>query len=409
MTDLKNRLAKLSPEQQRLLEARLKKTTVAAQKPASGAAFEASDEAANVPLAQSMAFSMLFFSGDGTREGGGKYDFLMECARFADQSGFSGVWVPERHFQTFGGLFPNPSVLGAALAMTTEKIQIRAGSVVMPLHHPIRIAEEWSMVDNLSNGRVGVSMATGWSRGDFTLAPDSFEDRRKIAFDALGTLQQLWSGETVTFDGVDGAPFDVTILPRPIQKTLPIWVTVSGNPETWVKAGEVGANVLTAMIGAPEDLAPHIARYRTARAEAGHDPAAGCVSVMMHSFIDAEEEVVRDCVREPLCKYLEKFIAQDEILEAGGQKIDPDALTDRDRREMTLIAFERYVRQSGLLGTPEKCARMVDRMAAIGVDEIACLVDFGVEPARITEALPHLAQLCADYAPTTGAETEATA
>ena len=67
--------------------------------------------------AKGMAFSMLFFSGDGTSDRDDKYDFLLECARFADENGFQGVWTPERHFQAFGGLFPNPSVLSAALAI----------------------------------------------------------------------------------------------------------------------------------------------------------------------------------------------------------------------------------------------------------------------------------------------------
>ena len=59
----------------------------------------------------------------------------------------------------FGGLYPNPSVAGAALAAITERVDIRAGSCVLPLHDPIRVAEEWSLVDNLSNGRVGISFA----------------------------------------------------------------------------------------------------------------------------------------------------------------------------------------------------------------------------------------------------------
>ena len=79
-----------------------------------------------------------------------RYRLLLEGARFADRHGFAAVWTPERHFHAFGGLYPNPAVTGAALAAITERIGIRAGSVVLPLHNPIRVAEEWSVVDNLS-------------------------------------------------------------------------------------------------------------------------------------------------------------------------------------------------------------------------------------------------------------------
>jgi iturin family lipopeptide synthetase A len=65
-----------------------------------------------------------------------KYDLMVQGGRYADQNGFSAIWLPERHFDKFGGFSPNPSVLAAALARETKHIQLRAGSVVMPLHHP---------------------------------------------------------------------------------------------------------------------------------------------------------------------------------------------------------------------------------------------------------------------------------
>ena len=105
-------------------------------------------------------FSLFYFSSD---ENGGdaaaKYRLLTEGAKFGDTNGFKAVWTPERHFHAFGGLFPNPAVTSAAIAATTKQIQIRAGSCVSPLHSSVRIAEDWSIVDNLSGGRVGISFA----------------------------------------------------------------------------------------------------------------------------------------------------------------------------------------------------------------------------------------------------------
>ncbi|MFM2072971.1 MAG: hypothetical protein RLZZ623_3235, partial [Actinomycetota bacterium] len=106
-------------------------------------------------------FSLFYFSGDEAENtGAGKYRLLLEGARWADEHGFCAVWTPERHFHAFGGLYPQPAVTGAAVAAITKRVQIRAGSVVMPLHHPIRVAEAWSIVDNISDGRVGVSIAS---------------------------------------------------------------------------------------------------------------------------------------------------------------------------------------------------------------------------------------------------------
>ncbi len=401
--DLSERLAKLSPEQQALLIQRMRakglelpESREAAERRAPQAQRTNSPAAAH--RSSGMQFSLLCFSGDGTTDRNDKYDFLLECARFADDHGFQAVWTPERHFQAFGGLFPNPSVLSAALAMVTQRVQIRAGSVVIPLHHPIRLAEEWSLVDNLSKGRVAISVATGWNRGDFTLAPEAYEARREIAFRNLALIQRLWAGEEIAFPSVDGQAFPVTLLPKPLQPQLPIWVTVAGSPNTWIKAGEIGANVLTAMGSAPDELISAINSYREARRQHGHDPEAGIVSVMMHTFMGEEEAIVKETVKAPLCRYLQTFIAQDEVLSDDQTGMDAGRLSSRDREEMILFAFDRYFHESGLLGTPDKCDHMVARMQAAGVDEIACLVDFGVDHDAVRESLRHVSQLCQRYA-----------
>jgi len=120
----------------------------------------------------------LFMWGNDDAPGRDKYRLMLEGAKYFDRNGFEAVVDPERHFHAFGGPYPNPSVTGAALAAVTENIGIRAGSCVSPLHHPIRIAEEWAVVDNLSNGRVGLAFASGWQANDFVLRPETMPTAR---------------------------------------------------------------------------------------------------------------------------------------------------------------------------------------------------------------------------------------
>ena len=108
-----------------------------------------------------MDFGIMFFSSGDRPAGQQPYRLLTEVARRADAAGFTSLWTPERHFGEFGGLFPNPAVTSAALATITEHIQLRAGSLISPLHHVVRIAEEWSVVDNLSGGRAAISFGAG--------------------------------------------------------------------------------------------------------------------------------------------------------------------------------------------------------------------------------------------------------
>src|SRR5208337_611445 len=149
-------------------------------------------------------FSLFYFASDESAPGADKYRLLLEGARFADAHGFAAVWTPERHFHAFGGLYPNPAITSAAIAAITRQIQIRAGSVVLPLHNPIRVAEEWAVVDNLSHGRTGISVASGWQVNDFVLAPENYLRRKEIMVGQIQMLRRLWRGETVLIPGAEG-------------------------------------------------------------------------------------------------------------------------------------------------------------------------------------------------------------
>ena len=151
----------------------------------------------STPEQARVAFSLFYF-GSNNYAADNKYQLYLDSARFADKHDFEAVWTPERHFDQVGSLYANPSVLSAALATATSRIQLRAGSVVLPLHDPIRVAEEWSMVDNLSGGRVGVAIASGWHARDFVLAPPNFANRKQILRDSVQTIKALWSGRMST-------------------------------------------------------------------------------------------------------------------------------------------------------------------------------------------------------------------
>ena len=198
--------------------------------------------------AKGMEFS-LYYWGNDDGAGAKKYELLLEGARFADDHGFCAVWTPERHFHAFGGPYPNPSVTGAAIAGMTRNIGVRAGSCVASLHHPARIAEEWAVIDNLTNGRAGIAFASGWQPDDFVLRPENTPPANKPAMLAsIDQVRRLWRGEAVEFPTAKGT-FPVTTQPRPVSKELPVWVTTAGNPDTWREAGALGANVLTHLLG----------------------------------------------------------------------------------------------------------------------------------------------------------------
>lgn len=341
-----------------------------------------------------MEFGLFYFAsdeGEYSREAGReRYRLLLDGARYADEHGFSAVWTPERHFHAFGGLFPNPALTSAAIAVITERVQIRAGSCVLPLNDPIRVAEAWSLVDNLSNGRVGVSFASGWQPQDFVFAPQSYRERHDVMFRGIETVRSLWRGGTMTMPGGHGKDVTFGIRPSPVQSELPVWITAGGTPETFRKAGELGASLLTHLLGQSiDELTEKLAIYRSAWREHGHGPGDGHVTLMLHTFVGEDEESVRAEVRGPLTRYLRGSVSLFTPF-AAALGLDMNNLSEADIDALADHAFTRYYETSGLFGTPESCVAMVDRLRAIGVDELACLIDFGIPSATVLAHLPYL-------------------
>lgn len=352
-------------------------------------------------------FSLFYFAADAGSEAGNRYRLLLDGARFADSHGFTAVWTPERHFHEFGGNYPNPALTSAAVAMVTERVAIRAGSVVLPLHNPIGLAEDWSVVDNLSNGRVGLSFASGWHANDFALAPDHFADRRQLMAEGLETIRALWRGDSVSARSGDGRDIEVRLFPPPIQTAPGIWITAGGSPDTFAMAGRIGANILTnLLVMSRDDLVKNIGIYRDAFAASGH-AGVGHVSLMLHTFVGDDLDTVRALVREPFLQYLRtstdlinqvqwertSFAKPGERSSAADAERSLSELTDDEMQVLMDHAFDRYFKSAGLFGTPETCLATVRELSDLGVDEIACLIDFGVDEDRVLEALEPLAAL----------------
>lgn len=349
-------------------------------------------------------FSLFYFASDEGEKAADKYKLLLDGARFADEHGFAAVWTPERHFHAFGGLYPNPSVASAALAVITKRVHLRAGSCVNPLHHPVRVAEEWALVDNLSNGRVGISFAAGWQPNDFVLRPESFENNKQRMIDEIDVIRRLWRGEQVEFSGPTGA-VSVTTLPRPVQKELPFWITAAGNPETFALAGRLGGGILTHLLGQSlDEVKQKVEVYRAAWREAGH-PGEGHVVLMLHTFAGSDPAEVKEIVREPMKGYLKssmQLIQQHAWSFPAFKRLAREDLSFKDNflnlspedtEALLDHSFERYYETSGLFGTIEGCMETVERARTIGIDEIGCLIDYGIDSETVLAHLPYLAQL----------------
>jgi acyl carrier protein len=173
----------------------------------------------------------------------------------------------------------------------------------------------------------------------------------------------------------------VRIYPKPIQPTLPAWITTGGTPDTFEKAGEIGANILTHLLGQNiEKVAANIRAYRESRAKHGHDPDAGIVTLMLHTFLGESIQSVREQVRAPFKNYLRTSVDLiGNLIRSAGLNLNLNEMSPRDFDDLLSFAFDRYFDTSGLFGTVKSCQELISSLQEIGVNEIGCLIDFGVE------------------------------
>ena len=212
-------------------------------------------------------------------------------------------------------------------------------------------------------------------------------------FETVSNVKKLWKGEKVWFAAVDGSKIAVETYPKPVSSNLDVWISVASNPELFLQAGKIGANILTHMLGnSIEELEEKIKIYRKARKDHGHDPHSGKVTVMLHTFVHPNEQFARNVVEGPFKKYLRDSLDLISLMSRGESEIDEK--TDIQFVEKQLEqAFLRYYDHNSLIGSIDKCMKMVSQLREISVDEIACLIDFGIEYDLVMEGLKHLSKI----------------
>src|SRR2546425_7064743 len=177
---------------------------------------------------------------------------LAEC-KLADELGFDTVWLAEHHFSVYG-IAPSLPVLAAAVARETRRVRIGTAVVIAPFAHPVRIAEEWAMVDILSNGRLEFGLGRGYQPAEFRGLSISMEKTRERFDECLEVIRRAWTEERVTFEGEFYTVRDLRVLPKPIQQPHPPFWTAAASPATFPLPARMKLKILTAPSFTPWDI-----------------------------------------------------------------------------------------------------------------------------------------------------------
>ena len=309
---------------------------------------------------------------------------LQQTAQWGDRNGFDTLWTPERHFTAFGGFFSNPALTATHLAALTQRIAIRAGSVIGPLQHTVRLAEDWAAVSRFSGGRAGLSLASGWNPADFVLAHRPISQRADTRFEQLHDLRRLWKSQSVPFHDPEGRYFEARIALAPLAD-IPLSMTVSNRPDQFEAAAEQGLDVLTHLLEQDiEQLARNIECYRRAwHAFHGDDGPPGRVVLMLHTYVGVNDAEAVAVAQPLLARYLAG--ARDAL-----RSLAPD-LEVHAQDPLIETATRRLIADRSLVCGPCTAMQRLQRLHRLGVDEVACLIDFGLPLDVVNAGLEQLA------------------
>lgn len=178
------------------------------------------------------------------------YDEVLEQAVLAEELGYDSIWLTEHHFTRFYGRCPSPLLLAVKIGSMTKRIRIGVGVRVLPLDHPLRVAEEAAQTDLLIGGRLDLGVGTGYAKHEFESFGVPIEERYERFNEGVQILKGAWTQEPYSFEGKYYKFKDVTVLPRPVQSPhTPLWGAVA-SPASASIAAAAGNHIMAAATGA---------------------------------------------------------------------------------------------------------------------------------------------------------------
>jgi probable F420-dependent oxidoreductase len=279
---------------------------------------------------------------------------LRECER-ADAAGFDSIWLGEHHNNPV--LHPAPLIGLAAIASRTRSVRLGTGVLLLPLYHPLMVAEEGAMLDTISGGRLILGVGAGYAPEEFAAFGYSIKERGSRLDEAATLLHRLWTEENVTHKGRHYGVTNATVAPRPVQRPRPpIWFGAWTEPAIR-RAARLGDAWLAGPSANLEELANCARLYRKARAETENDE--GAVALFRYIFVArSTKEAINDAGAAIVQAFESMYFRW------------PHPIVKRPAGQLTI---ERLAEDRIILGDPDACVRELKRFQkALRLKHLIC-------------------------------------
>ena len=295
----------------------------------------------------------------------------------ADKWGLDAVWLAELHGAPERSVLSAPMMVASAIAACTERVRIGLAVQVLPLSHPLRLAEEAATVDQVSKGRLIYGIGRSGVVRTYEEYGISYDESRERFAETLDILKLAWTQDKFSYQGKYHSFDDVALSPKPYQKPWPEMRMAGATPETFPAIGRLGFPVFVAVRQGPfKQLVPYIQAYREAYKAAGH-PGEGQVYLRVPAYIGETEKDARTELKDSLMSFFayQAELGRDSARRAGGQ-VAIDRLKRVERLEA--LTFDEALATQVICGTPDSFAqRLKEVQEEIGLDGILAELNCG--------------------------------
>jgi alkanesulfonate monooxygenase SsuD/methylene tetrahydromethanopterin reductase-like flavin-dependent oxidoreductase (luciferase family) len=317
-----------------------------------------------------------------------------ELVDAAERWGLDAMWLAELHFEPRRSVLSAPMILAAAIAQRTRRMKIGTAVQVLPLCHPLRLAEEAATVDQISDGRLIFGVGRSGFAHVYQAYGVPYEESRERFAETLEIVKRAWTSERFSFSGKYFTYDKVAVVPKPLQKPTPPIRIAATSIDTYAAIGTLGHPIfVAARLGTLSELAPLVCGYREAYSAAGH-AGRGEVYLRVPVYLAETEERAR---REPEESVMHLFRAIGGRLEASANLAGARAIEQRAERgqQLQTVSYEEALRDKMIVGTPDQVAEKLQRLREeIGLDGILAELNPGslIPHALVMNALRLLCQ-----------------
>jgi luciferase family oxidoreductase group 1 len=309
----------------------------------------------------------------------------LEIAQAAESLGFGNVWLAEHHFSTYGYL-SRPVQLATYIAAKTSRIRVGTAVIVVPLHHPLVIAEEIATLDLLAGGRVDIGLGRGYQPYEFERLGLDLESGRARWEESVDILLKAFTGRPFTYDGKLFKIPETSVFPQPLQQPHPpIWITAQ-SPESVEAAVRRGFNVLTGGFGVPIERMGEFRRLFDRLVAENKPPHPLRVGVQRAVYVADNQADARSAAEEARwnMRVTLSLRNQYERVEQG-RAIPVPAPKEPDIDDL----LDRFL----IIGTPDTVIRQIKRVEeVVGITHFNCSFWFGdLEHARVMRSMQRFA------------------